>query len=60
MARHNSTRKKSKDSDRWLVANAPKPAPSKPEYACPRCGDDIGSPSQQAEHSGAVHLGGGR
>jgi hypothetical protein len=53
-----SAKKRAKAAARWTASARP-PAP-KPEYACVRCGADIGHPAQQADHNATVHRAGPR
>jgi len=54
MAKRETTRKRSKNADRWVTANAPRPRTG---YECARCGADIGSPANLPDHHDAAHLG---
>lgn len=53
-----SARKRAKAAARWTASARP-PTP-KPEYACVRCGADIGHPAQQAGHNAIAHRAGPR
>jgi hypothetical protein len=52
------TKRQAKDADRWVVANAPKPAT--PGMVCTRCGAGLLSASDIPDHNNDVHLAGGR
>lgn len=55
MSKDRRSKKKAKDADRWLSANAPKTA----DTPCTRCGRLINA-ADLGQHFHDAHLGGGR